>query len=72
MRASTPGGPQSPPAQAAPPSAAQRLRVNTDTHAPSEWRVNGPLSSLPKFPKAFGCKPGDGMVRPENLRKQIW
>jgi predicted metalloendopeptidase len=46
--------------------------VNTDTHAPSEWRVNGPLSSLPKFPKAFGCKPGDEMVRPEDLRTQIW
>jgi len=34
------------------------------------FRVNGPLSNMPAFAKAFGCKPGDAMVRTE--RCQIW
>jgi putative endopeptidase len=40
-----------------------RSRVKTDPHAPSEWRANGPLSNMPQFAKAFGCKAGDPMVR---------
>ncbi|HZF72847.1 MAG TPA: M13 family metallopeptidase, partial [Gemmatimonadaceae bacterium] len=43
---------------------AQRVRINTDPHSPGEWRTNGPLSNLPQFAAAFGCKPGDAMVRP--------
>lgn len=34
--------------------------------------VNGPLSNLPEFAAAFGCQPGDAMVRPEELRASIW
>jgi putative endopeptidase len=49
-----------------------RLLVNVDPHAPSVWRVNGPLSNMPEFAKAFGCKPGDPMVRSDALRAQIW
>ena len=33
--------------------------VNTDPHSPGHWRVNGPLSNLDEFAKAFGCKEGD-------------
>jgi putative endopeptidase len=51
---------------------AARLRINTDPHSPGEWRTNGPLSNLPQFAAAFGCKPGDPMVRPESLRPVIW
>jgi putative endopeptidase len=40
-----------------------RLRALTDPHSPPRWRVNGPLSNLPQFAKAFACKPGDEMVR---------
>jgi putative endopeptidase len=50
----------------------QRLLVNTNSHAPSMWRVNGPLSNMPEFAKAFGCHPGDPMVRPDSVRAQIW
>ena len=50
----------------------QRTLVNTNPHAPAQWRVNGPLSNMPEFAKAFGCKPGDPMVRPEAVRAQIW
>jgi putative endopeptidase len=47
-------------------------QVKTDAHSPGRWRVNGPLSNMPEFKAAFGCKDGDPMVRPENLRARIW
>ena len=49
-----------------------RLLVNVDPHAPPEFRTIGPLSNIPAFAQAFGCKPGDPMVRPESERAQIW
>jgi predicted metalloendopeptidase len=51
---------------------ATRLRANTDPHSPAKFRVNGPLSNLPEFFESFGCKDGDPMKRPENLRPAIW
>ncbi|HEY8853394.1 MAG TPA: M13 family metallopeptidase, partial [Gemmatimonadaceae bacterium] len=51
---------------------ATRLRINTDPHSPGEWRANGPISNMPQFAAAFGCKPGDQMVRPEAVRPVIW
>ena len=51
---------------------AARTQVNTDSHSPAVWRVNGPLSNLPEFHAAFGCKDGDRMVRPEAVRAEIW
>jgi putative endopeptidase len=50
----------------------QRVLVNTNPHAPAQWRVNGPLSNMPEFAKAFGCKVGDPMVRSDSIRAQIW
>jgi putative endopeptidase len=47
-----------------------RLLVNVDPHAPPEFRTIGPLSNMPAFAEAFGCKRGDPMVRSE--RAQIW
>ncbi len=41
----------------------ERLQVKTDPHSAAQWRVNGPLSNMPRFAKAFGCKEGDKMVR---------
>ncbi len=49
-----------------------RTRVKVDPHAPEFWRVNGPLSNIPVFAQAFGCKPGDPMVRPTDSVPQIW
>jgi putative endopeptidase len=40
-----------------------RLLANTDPHPLPEFRVNGPLSNMEAFRKAFGCKSGDAMVR---------
>lgn len=42
---------------------AERLQVATNTHSLPRWRVNGPLSNMPQFRKAFGCKDGQQMVR---------
>ncbi len=44
----------------------------TDPHSQERWRVNGPLSNMQEFARAFGCKAGDPMVRPDSLRVQIW
>jgi putative endopeptidase len=49
-----------------------RMLVNIDPHAPPEYRTIGPLSNIPAFAKAFGCRAGDPMVRPEDARAQIW
>ena len=51
---------------------AARLRANTDPHSPAKFRVNGPLSNLPEFFEAFGCKDGDPMKRAEKDRPAIW
>ena len=51
---------------------AQRVRINTDPHSPGQWRANGPVSNMPQFAAAFGCKPGDPMVRPDSVRPVIW
>ena len=51
---------------------AERLQVATNPHSPGKWRVNGPLSDMPEFRKAWGCKEGDAMVRPDSLRVRIW
>ena len=49
-----------------------RLRVKVDPHSPERWRVDGPLSNMEAFAKAFGCKAGDPMVRPRALVPKIW
>jgi putative endopeptidase len=49
-----------------------RLLVTVDPHSPGKWRVNGPLSNMPEFAKAFGCQAGDPMVRGPEQRAQIW
>jgi len=41
----------------------ERRQVLTDPHSAAKWRVNGPLSNMPEFAKAFGCKQGQPMVR---------
>ena len=49
-----------------------RTQVQTDGHSPAKWRINGPMSNLPEFKAAWGCKDGDPMVRPEDVRAKIW
>jgi putative endopeptidase len=49
-----------------------RNDLATNPHAPERWRTNGPLMNSPAFATAFGCKPGDPMVRPPEVVPQIW
>ncbi len=50
----------------------QKLRLNTDPHSPGHFRVNGPLSDLPEFQKAFNIPDGSPMVRATDKRANIW
>jgi len=50
----------------------QKLRLNTDPHSPAQYRVNGPLSDLQEFAKAFNVPDGSPMVRPTDKRVNIW
>ena len=47
-------------------------QIMTDVHAPAQFRINGPLSNMPEFYKAFNVKVGDKMFQPDLLRVVIW
>jgi putative endopeptidase len=49
-----------------------RQMVNTNPHAPANFRVLGPLANMSEFYTAFNVKPGDAMYRPDSLRAVIW
>ncbi len=47
-----------------------RLKAATDPHSPGKYRINGVVSDMPEFQKAFGCKAGQPMVREKSCR--VW
>jgi putative endopeptidase len=47
-----------------------RLMAHSNPHPVSKFRVNGPLSNMELFAKAFGCQKGDRMVREHACK--IW
>jgi putative endopeptidase len=47
-----------------------RMLAQTDPHAPGRDRVNGVVSNMPEFQKAFACKAGQPMVRATQCR--VW
>ena len=49
---------------------AQRTMVQRGPHPIGKYRVIGPLSNMPEFARAFGCKPGSEMVREK--RCEVW
>ena len=51
---------------------AMRQQILTDSHPLGRFRVNGPLSNMPQFAEAFGCRAGDPMVRAADQRCQVW
>lgn len=46
--------------------------VESDSHAPTAYRVNAPLSNLPAFSRAFSCKANARMVRPAAQQCRVW
>ncbi|MGD0669499.1 MAG: M13 family metallopeptidase [Bryobacteraceae bacterium] len=50
--------------------ASKRVHALTDPHSPNEYRINGVVSNMPEFAKAFSCKPGQPMVRANACR--VW
>jgi len=49
---------------------AERLKAATNPHASNKYRVNGPVSNMPEFAKAFSCKPTAPIVRQNACR--VW
>ena len=49
---------------------ADRQQVLGDPHSLPRWRVNGPISNMPEFARAWGCKPGAKMIRKKVC--EIW
>jgi putative endopeptidase len=47
-------------------------RALTDTHAQGPFRVNGTVSNMPAFQRAFHCAEGSPMVREASKRCAIW
>ncbi len=48
----------------------QRMMIQGDPHPIAKYRVIGPLSNMPEFAKAFGCKAGSAMVREKACK--VW
>ena len=51
---------------------AQLVLLNTDPHAPAQFRAIGAPSNMPAFAQAFSCKVGDPMVRSGDKQVVIW
>jgi endothelin-converting enzyme/putative endopeptidase len=47
-----------------------RLLAQTNPHSPGRYRVNGVLSNMPEFQRAFSCKADAPMVRKDACR--VW
>ncbi|MFP4368886.1 MAG: M13 family metallopeptidase [Candidatus Kapaibacterium sp.] len=47
-------------------------RLKTDVHSPGEFRVNGPITNMNYFYKAFGIKEGDKHWLNEKDRALVW
>ncbi|HJT86733.1 MAG TPA: M13 family metallopeptidase [Bryobacteraceae bacterium] len=48
----------------------KRVSAITNEHSPLEYRINGVVSDMPEFQKAFACKAGQPMVRVPACR--VW
>ncbi|MDQ6620019.1 MAG: M13 family metallopeptidase, partial [Pseudomonadota bacterium] len=50
----------------------ERLVIQSNTHAPPRFRVQGSIANMPEFAQAFSCSPGEGALRPDAERAAIW
>jgi len=51
---------------------ALRVKALTDPHSPGRYRINGVVVNMPEFERAFACKPGQAMVKPDAQRCKVW
>lgn len=49
-----------------------RNYVQTNSHSPAMWRVNGPLMNFEPFYAAYGIQPGDANYKEPEERIKIW
>jgi len=49
---------------------AMRMMAQTNPHSPEKYRVNGVVSNMPEFQRAFSCKADTPMVRQTQCR--VW
>ncbi|EFI28400.1 endothelin-converting enzyme 1 [Coprinopsis cinerea okayama7 len=47
-------------------------RIRTDPHSPARFRVDGTLSNIPEFAKAFNCPKGSKLNPPPEKRCIFW
>ncbi|KAI0035727.1 metalloprotease [Vararia minispora EC-137] len=47
-------------------------RVRTDPHSPNEFRVDGTISNVPEFAKAFNCSAKARLNPPDKQRCMLW
>jgi len=48
----------------------KRANAITNPHSPLEYRINGVVSNMPEFGKAFACRAGQPMVRAQQCK--VW
>ncbi len=48
----------------------ERMQVQTNPHAPMQFRVNGVVRNMPEFGQAFGCKVGQPVMPSDACR--VW
>ena len=49
-----------------------KVRLNTDPHAPGQFRAIAAPSNMPAFAQTFSCKAGSAMVRGDEVQVKIW
>lgn len=50
----------------------QAQQILTDSHAPDQFRCNGPLTNLDAWYNAFNVQPGDKMYKTPDQRIKVW
>lgn len=49
-----------------------QMRINNDPHSPEIARVNGTLSNMDPFYKAYNVMPKSGLYRADSIRTTVW
>ncbi len=50
----------------------ERVMARTNPHSPGRYRINGVVVNMPEYQRAFNCKPGALMSKPDAARCKVW